>query len=243
MIYKPSPRPTWAGMGLHRDPHKAECMLSVLVSTPHCLVAAKGSRHRALLLFVVGLRLQTATSRPAPDVNRASRKRDAYPAMAGGRPTGWEKLFKRTGWPPPRIVKTTASATPPGRPLNPQRSYVPRGHLRRPAREKAPVALADLPQGDRRQAGGQARDRDLGRRRAEPARSCIIRRLHRRHDIRLAQSDIIEPLNIGPATSWSASTGWVDIVEKDRRAVRLKRSYKARCGPKGVRGRKQATTT
>src|SRR3984957_17480970 len=156
------------GMGFI-ETHKAECMLSVLVST-HMLVAAKEAGTERFF-YSSSACVYNGDKQTRTDVT-ALKEEDAYPAMPEDG-YGWEKLFSEPRAPP---LSRGLRHRHPGRPL-PQRLRPPR-HLRRRPREGAG---RDLPQGDRRQARGQARDRDLGRRRADPLVH-VYRRLHRRHD-------------------------------------------------------------
>ena len=139
------------GMGFI-ETHKAECMLSVLIST-HMLVAAKEAGTERFF-YSSSACVYNGDKQTRTDVT-ALKEEDAYPAMPEDG-YGWEKLFSERMCPPlPRRLRHRH----PRRPL-PQ-CLRPRRHLRWRPREGA---RRDLPQGHRRQAVGQARDRDLGRR-------------------------------------------------------------------------------
>ena len=138
----------------------------------------------------------TATSRPTP-TSTALKEEDAYPAMPEDG-YGWEKLFSERMC---RHFREDFGIADPRRPL-PQRLR-PGRHLGRRPREGA---RRDLPQGHRRQALRQARDRDLGRRQADPLVH-VHRRLPQGHDHahRQRHHRADQPRL---ATSWSPSTSW-----------------------------------
>ena len=143
------------GMGFIEN-NKALCMLSVLINT-QLLMARQGCGRRTVLLFVVGLRLQRRQA-TREDVDSAERRRrlsgDARRRLRLG------KAFLRAHVPPlPRGLRPLHSRGPFPQRLRPAR------HLGRRTRESA---RRDLPQGDRGQAHRQTRDRDLGRRQADP---------------------------------------------------------------------------
>ena len=162
------PRRRHGRHGLHRDPQGRVHAVGA-GQHPHA-GGGQGSRHRALLLFVVGLRLQRRQADPRR--RHRAQGRGRLSGDAGGRLRLGEAVQRAHGPPLPRGLRHRH----PGGAL-PQRLR-PGRHLRRRPREGAG---RDLPQGDRRQAVGQARDRDLGRRRADPLVH-VHRRLHRRHD-------------------------------------------------------------
>src|SRR5216683_3150511 len=174
------------GMGFI-ETHKAECMLSVLVST-HMLVAAKEAGTERFF-YSSSACVYNGDKQTRTDVT-ALKEEDAYPAMPEDG-YGWEKLFSE------RMARHYREdygiATRVARYHN---VYGPQGTYDG-GREKAPAT------------------------------------------IRLAQSDITEPLNIGSDELVSINR-LVDIVEKIA-GVRLKRSYKLDA-PKGVRGRNSDNT-
>ena len=139
------------GMGFI-ETHKAECMLSVLINT-HMLVAAKEAGTERFF-YSSSACVYNADKQTRTDVT-ALREEDAYPAMPEDG-YGWEKLFTERMCPP--FSGGLRHRHPRGALSQCLRSG---RHLRRRPREGAG---RDLPQGHRRQAVGQARDRDLGRR-------------------------------------------------------------------------------
>ena len=169
------------GMGFIEN-NKGLCMLSVLINT-HLLMAARRAGVRAVLLLVLAPASTTATSR------RTSRswplkEEDAYPALPEDG-YGWEKLFSE------RMCRHfredfKASTTRVARFHN---VYGPLRHLGGRPREGAG---RDVPQGDRGQALRQARDRDLGRRQADPLVH-VHRRLPQGHLQRSPTSDTPRP--------------------------------------------------
>ena len=171
------------GMGFI-ETHKAECMLSVLINT-HMLVAAREAGSRALLLLVVGLRLQ----------RRQADRRQRHRAQGRGRLSGHAgrrlrlgEAVQRAHVPPlPRGLRHRH----PRRPL-PQRLR-PARHLRRRPREGAG---RDLPQGHRRQALAASTRSRSGATASRPARSCTSTTAPTARSSSRT-SDIVEPLNIG----------------------------------------------
>ena len=180
------------GMGFI-ETHKAECMLSVLINT-HMLGRRQGSRHASASSTRRRPASTTATSRAA-DVT-ALKEEDAYPAMPEDG-YGWEKLFSERM--SRHFREDYGLATRVARYHN---VYGPHGTYDG-GREKAPAAIC---------------------------RKVIAAKLSGKHEIeiwgdgqqtrsfmyiddcidgtfRLAESDIIEPLNLG-SDEWSPSTGW-----------------------------------
>ena len=94
-----------------------------------------------------------------------------------------------------------------------------------PRRRPREGARRDLPQGDRSRADGRARDRDLGRRRAD-AQLHVHRRLPAGHRSADPDSDIVEPINIG-SDELVTINQLVDIVEEIA-GVKLKRALQPR---------------
>ena len=133
-------------------------------------MAARDARGRALLLRLVGVRLR----RGQADAIRAStalKEEDAYPAMPEDG-YGWEKLFSERMC--RHFREDFGLATRVARYHN---VYGPHGTCDG-GREKAPAAICRKV--DRGEADRAARDRDLGRRRADPQLH-VHRRLRARH--------------------------------------------------------------
>ena len=202
-------------------------MLSVLINT-HLLQAAREARRRALLLRLVGLRLRRRQADATP-TNPGLKEADAYPAMPEDG-YGWEKLFSERMC--RHFREDFGLDTRVARYHN---VYGPHGTWTRRPREGAG---RDLPQGHRGQALRQARDRDLGRRRAD-AQLHVHRRLRQRHAGDHWTRDILEPINLGSSELVTINQ-LVDIVE-DIAGVKLKRRYNLDA-PKGVRGRNSDNT-
>ena len=207
------------GMGFI-ETHKAECMLSVLVST-HMLVAAKEAGTERFF-YSSSACVYNGDKQTRTDVT-ALKEEDAYPAMPEDG-YGWEKLFSE------RMARHYREdygiATRVARYHN---VYGPEGTYDG-GREKAPAAIcrkviaAKLAGKHEIEIWGDG----------EQTRSFMYIDDCTDGTIRLAESDIIEPLNIGSDELVSINR-LVDIVEKIA-GVRLKRSYKLDA-PKGVRGR------
>ena len=169
-----------------------------------------------------------ADKQTSPDVT-ALKEADAYPAMPEDG-YGWEKLFSErmcrhfredfgleTRW-----LATTTSTV---------RTAPATG-----GREKAPAAICRKV--DRGEALRQPRDRDLGRRRADPQLH-VHRRLRRGHADRSCDSDVTEPLNLG-SSELVTINGLVDIVEEIA-GIKLRAPLQAG-RPKGVSGRNSDNT-
>jgi GDP-D-mannose 3',5'-epimerase len=207
------------GMGFIEN-NKALCMLSVLVST-HMLVAAKEAGTERFF-YSSSACVYNGDKQTRTDVT-ALKEEDAYPAMPEDG-YGWEKLFSE------RMARHYREdygiATRVARYHN---VYGPEGTYDG-GREKAPAAIcrkviaAKLAGKHEIEIWGDG----------EQTRSFMYIDDCTDGTIRLAQSDIIEPLNIGSDELVSINR-LVDIVEKIA-GVRLKRSYKLDA-PKGVRGR------
>src|SRR5882762_3655328 len=207
------------GMGFIEN-NKALCMLSVLVNTHMLMMAKEAGVSR--FFYSSSACVYAADKQTDPNVT-ALKEEDAYPAMPEDG-YGWEKLFSE------RMARHFREdygiATRVARYHN---VYGPEGTYDG-GREKAPAALC---------------------------RKVIAAKLSGKHDIeiwgdgeqtrsfmyiddctegtiRLAASDIVEPLNIGSDELVSINR-LVDIVEKIA-GVKLKRRYKLDA-PKGVRGR------
>jgi nucleoside-diphosphate-sugar epimerase len=212
------------GMGFI-ETHKAECMLSVLVST-HMLVAAKEAGTERFF-YSSSACVYNGDKQTRSDVT-ALKEEDAYPAMPEDG-YGWEKLFSE------RMARHYREdygiATRVARYHN---VYGPQGTYDG-GREKAPAAIcrkviaAKLAGKHEIEIWGDG----------EQTRSFMYIDDCTDGTIRLAGSDITEPLNIGSDELVSINR-LVDIVEKIA-GVRLKRRYKLDA-PKGVRGRNSDNT-
>ena len=207
------------GMGFI-ETHKAECMLSVLVST-HMLVAAKEAGTERFF-YSSSACVYNGDKQTRTDVT-ALKEEDAYPAMPEDG-YGWEKLFSE------RMARHYREdygiATRVARYHN---VYGPEGTYDG-GREKAPAAICRKVIAAKLSGKHEIEIWGDG----EQTRSFMYIDDCTDGTIRLAESDIVEPLNIGSDELVSINR-LVDIVEKIA-GVRLKRSYKLDA-PKGVRGR------
>jgi nucleoside-diphosphate-sugar epimerase len=207
------------GMGFI-ETHKAECMLSVLIST-HMLVAAKEAGTERFF-YSSSACVYNGDKQTRPDVT-ALKEEDAYPAMPEDG-YGWEKLFSE------RMARhfreDFGMATRVARYHN---VYGPDGTYDG-GREKAPAAICRKVIAAK--LSGQHEIEIWGD--GEQTRSFMYIDDCTAGTLRLTASDIVEPLNIGSDELVSINR-LVDIVEKIA-GVRLKRRYKLDA-PKGVRGR------
>jgi GDP-D-mannose 3', 5'-epimerase len=212
------------GMGFI-ETHKAECMLSVLIST-HMLVAA---REAGVERFFYSSSACVYNGDKQTEANvTALKEADAYPALPEDG-YGWEKLFSE------RMARhyreDYGMATRVARYHN---VYGPDGTYDG-GREKAPAAIcrkviqAKLTGSHEIEIWGDG----------EQTRSFMYIDDCVEGTIRLAASDITEPLNIGSDELVSINR-LVDIVEKIA-GVKLRRRYKLDA-PKGVRGRNSDNT-
>jgi nucleoside-diphosphate-sugar epimerase len=212
------------GMGFI-ETHKAECMLSVLVST-HMLVAAKEAGTERFF-YSSSACVYNGDKQTRTDVT-ALKEEDAYPAMPEDG-YGWEKLFSE------RMARHYREdygiATRVARYHN---VYGPEGTYDG-GREKAPAAICRKVIAAKLSGKHEIEIWGDG----EQTRSFMYIDDCTDGTIRLAASDIIEPLNIGSDELVSINR-LVDIVEKIA-GVKLKRSYKLDA-PKGVRGRNSDNT-
>jgi GDP-D-mannose 3', 5'-epimerase len=212
------------GMGFI-ETHKAECMLSVLIST-HMLVAAKEAGTERFF-YSSSACVYNADKQIRADVT-ALKEEDAYPAMPEDG-YGWEKLFSE------RMARHFREdygiATRVSRYHN---VYGPNGTYDG-GREKAPAAICRKVIAAK--LSGEHEIEIWGD--GEQTRSFMYIDDCTEGTIRLAESDIIEPLNIG-SDELVTINRLVDIVE-DIAGVKLKRSYKLDA-PKGVRGRNSDNT-
>ena len=212
------------GMGFI-ETHKAECMLSVLVST-HMLVAAQEAGTERFF-YSSSACVYNGEKQSGADVT-ALKEEDAYPAMPEDG-YGWEKLFSE------RMARHYREdyglATRVARYHN---VYGPEGTYDG-GREKAPAAICRKVIAAKLSGNHEIEIWGDG----EQTRSFMYIDDCIDGTIRLAESDIIEPLNIG-SDELVTINRLVDIVEQIA-GVTLKRSYKLDA-PKGVRGRNSDNT-
>jgi nucleoside-diphosphate-sugar epimerase len=212
------------GMGFI-ETHKAECMLSVLINT-HMLMAAKEAGAQRFF-FSSSACVYNGDKQTDPDVT-ALKEEDAYPALPEDG-YGWEKLFSE------RMARHFREdygiATRVARYHN---VYGPNGTYDG-GREKAPAAMcrkvieAKLSGRHEIEIWGDG----------QQTRSFMFIDDCTEGTIKLLNSDIVEPLNIGSDELVSINR-LVDIVEKIA-GVKLKRRYNLDA-PKGVRGRNSDNT-
>ena len=212
------------GMGFI-ETHKAECMLSVLINT-HMLMAAKEAGTQQFF-YSSSACVYNGDKQTDPNVT-ALKEADAYPALPEDG-YGWEKLFSE------RMARHFREdygiATRVARYHN---VYGPNGTYDG-GREKAPAAMcrkvieAKLSGKHEIEIWGDG----------QQTRSFMFIDDCTEGTIKLLNSNIIEPLNIGSDELVSINR-LVDIVEKIA-GVKLKRSYNLGA-PKGVRGRNSDNT-
>ena len=202
-------------------------MLSVLINT-HMLMAARDAGVERFFFSssacVYAADKQTRSRRRPP-----LKEADAYPAMPEDG-YGWEKLFSERMC--RHFREDFGLQTRVARYHN---VYGPHGTYDG-GREKAPAAICRKV--DRGQALRPARDRDLGRRRAD-AQLHVHRRLPRGHAARSWTATSREPLNLG-SDELVTINQLVDIVEEIA-GVKLERRYNLDA-PQGVRGRNSDNT-
>jgi GDP-D-mannose 3', 5'-epimerase len=212
------------GMGFI-ETHKAECMLSVLIST-HMLLAAKEAGSERFF-YSSSACVYNADKQTRTDVT-ALKEEDAYPAMPEDG-YGWEKLFSE------RMARHFREdygiATRVARYHN---VYGPNGTYDG-GREKAPAAICRKVIAAKLSGSHEIEIWGDG----EQTRSFMYIDDCTEGTIRLAESDIVEPLNIG-SDELVTINRLVDIVEEIA-GVKLKRSYRLDA-PKGVRGRNSDNT-
>ena len=212
------------GMGFI-ETHKAECMLSVLIST-HMLLAAKEAGSERFF-YSSSACVYNADKQTRTDVT-ALKEEDAYPAMPEDG-YGWEKLFSE------RMARHFREdygiATRVARYHN---VYGPNGTYDG-GREKAPAAICRKVIAAKLSGTHEIEIWGDG----EQTRSFMYIDDCTEGTIRLAESDIVEPLNIG-SDELVTINRLVDIVEEIA-GVKLKRSYRLDA-PKGVRGRNSDNT-
>src|SRR5246500_216472 len=197
------------GMGFI-ETHKAECMLSVLVST-HMLVAAKEAGTERFF-YSSSACVYNGDKQTDPNVT-ALKEEDAYPALPEDG-YGWEKLFSERM---ARHFREDYGIAP--RVARYHNVYGPNGTYDG-GREKAPAAMcrkvieAKLSGKHEIEIWGDG----------EQTRSFMYIDDCTEGTIKLAHSDIVEPLNIGSDELVSINR-LVDIVEMIA-GVKLKRKYK-----------------
>ena len=213
------------GMGFI-EANKAACMLSVLINT-HLLMAAQGRGRRAVLLLLVGLRLQRRppagrrrdrAARGATPIRRCPRTATAgrSSSRSGCAGTSARTSASRRAW---RGTTTSTGRTAP----------TTAGARRRPPRSAARSPQAKLAGEHEIEIWGDG----------EQTRSfmyiddCLV------GTTRIMESDIVEPINLGSAELVTINQ-LVDIVEEIA-GVQLKRRYNLDA-PKGVRGRNTDNT-
>ncbi len=212
------------GMGFI-ETHKADCMLSVLISTNVLVAAREASVER--LFYSSSACVYAADKQTRTDVEPL-REGDAYPAMPEDG-YGWEKLFTERMC--RHFREDYGFQTRVARYHN---VYGPHGTYEG-GREKAPAAICRKVIGAKQSGKHEIEIWGDG----EQTRSfmyiddCLI------GTRRIMDSDILEPLNLGSDELVSINQ-LVDIVEEIA-GVKLKRRYKLDA-PKGVRGRSSDNT-
>src|SRR5712671_3158131 len=207
------------GMGFIEN-NKALCMLSVLINT-HLLMAAKDAGVKRFF-YASSACVYAADKQTDPNVT-ALKEADAYPAMPEDG-YGWEKLFSERMC--RHFREDFGLQTRVARYHN---VYGPHGTYDG-GREKAPAAVCRKV--IKAVLAGDHEIEIWGN--GQQTRSFMYIDDCLDGTIKLAHSDIIQPLNIGSDELVSINR-LVDIVEKFA-GVKLKRSYKLDA-PKGVRGR------
>jgi GDP-D-mannose 3',5'-epimerase len=207
------------GMGFI-ELHKAECMLTVLINT-HMLMAAREAGVERF--FYSSSACVYAAEKQTMAAVSPLREEDAYPAMPEDG-YGWEKLFSERMC--RHFTEDFGIVTRVARYHN---VYGPYGTYDG-GREKAPAAIcrkviqAQLNGSNEIEIWGDG----------EQTRSFTYIDDCLEGTLRLMDSDVVEPLNVGSEQLVTINE-LVDIVERIA-GVRLKRNYKLDA-PKGVRGR------
>jgi nucleoside-diphosphate-sugar epimerase len=207
------------GMGFI-ETHKADCMLSVLISTNVLVAAREAGAER--VFYSSSACVYAADKQTRPDV-APLREPDAYPAMPEDG-YGWEKLFSERMC--RHFREDYGLQTRVARYHN---VYGPHGTYEG-GREKAPAAICRKVIEAKLSGSGEIEIWGDG----EQTRSfmyiddCLV------GTRRIMESDVIEPLNLG-SDELVTINQLVDMVE-DIAGVRLKRRYNL-AAPKGVRGR------
>ena len=213
------------GMGFI-ELNKAQCMLTVLIST-HMLLAAKEVGAVERLFYSSSACAYNTTLQGKTDVT-ALKESDAYPAMAEDG-YGWEKLFTE------RLCRhfreDYGMETRVARFHN---VYGPYGTWDG-GREKAPAAICRKVIAARDTGSNEIEIWGDG----EQTRSFMYIDDCTEGIDRITHSDVVDPINLGSAELVSINH-LVDIVE-DIAGVKLKRNYNLDA-PKGVRGRNSDNT-
>lgn len=212
------------GMGFI-ETHKAECMLSVLVSTHMLMAAHEAAVER--LFYSSSACVYAAEKQTSADVV-ALRESDAYPAMPEDG-YGWEKLFSE------RMCRHFREDYGlPTRVARYHNVYGPHGTYDG-GREKAPAAICRKVIAARLAGSGGIEIWGDG----QQTRSFMYIDDCVKGTLLIHDSDETEPLNLGSDRLVTINQ-LVDIVEAIG-GVRLRRTYNL-AAPKGVRGRNSDNT-
>lgn len=212
------------GMGFIEN-HKAECMLSVLINT-HLLVASRNNKVKKFF-FASSACVYNAEKQDRPDID-GLKESDAYPAMPEDG-YGWEKLFSERMC--RHFYEDFGLETRIARYHN---VYGPEGTWEG-GREKAPAALcrkiaqARIDKSNKIEIWGDG----------EQTRSFTFIDDCIEGTLRLMNSDVIEPLNIG-SDEMVTINQMVEILESIA-DLRVERIHDL-SAPKGVRGRNSDNT-
>lgn len=212
------------GMGFI-ELHKAECMLTVLINT-HMLMAAQAAGVERF--FYSSSACVYAAEKQTSAAVQPLREPDAYPAMPEDG-YGWEKLFSERMC--RHFTEDFGIVTRVARYHN---VYGPHGTYDG-GREKAPAAICRKVIAALQSGSGEIEIWGDG----EQTRSFTYIDDCLEGTLRLMDSDVAEPLNVGSEQLVTINQ-LVDIVESIA-GVKLKRRYKLDA-PKGVRGRNSDNT-
>ena len=212
------------GMGFI-ELHKAECMLTVLINT-HMLMAAQAAGVERF--FYSSSACVYAAEKQTSAAVQPLREEDAYPAMPEDG-YGWEKLFSERMC--RHFTEDFGIVTRVARYHN---VYGPYGTYDG-GREKAPAAICRKVIAALQSGSGEIEIWGDG----EQTRSFTYIDDCLEGTLRLMDSDVAEPLNVGSEQLVTINQ-LVDIVESIA-DVKLKRRYKLDA-PKGVRGRNSDNT-
>jgi GDP-D-mannose 3', 5'-epimerase len=212
------------GMGFI-ELHKAECMLTVLINT-HMLMAAKAAGVERF--FYSSSACVYAAEKQTSAFVQPLREEDAYPAMPEDG-YGWEKLFSERMC--RHFTEDYGIVTRVARYHN---VYGPYGTYDG-GREKAPAAICRKVIAALQSGSGEIEIWGDG----EQTRSFTYIDDCLEGTLRLMDSDVAEPMNVGSEQLVTINQ-LVDIVESIAGA-KLKRRYKLDA-PKGVRGRNSDNT-
>ncbi len=212
------------GMGFI-ELHKAECMLTVLINTHMLMAAQKAGVER---FFYSSSACVYAAEKQTSAAVQPLREPDAYPAMPEDG-YGWEKLFSERMC--RHFTEDFGIVTRVARYHN---VYGPHGTYDG-GREKAPAAVCRKVIAALQSGSGEIEIWGDG----EQTRSFTYIDDCLEGTLRLMDSDVAEPLNVGSEQLVTINQ-LVDIVESIA-DVKLKRRYKLDA-PKGVRGRNSDNT-